>query len=286
MRRLLFALAIVLTPALVAAQSSVVPGPYINGSGIPVGPIVAATGCTAPPYAFSGSLTSGLCSAATNTASLEAGGTEVARASSTAFDLGALQLSLGSAIGSTDLLLKRIAAGQFGIQRDSTHGITADVTNDAQFRVFGRDGTTAGSVLAGTMQLVESASAGLAFASSLGGSNHTKVASTAEALFRVTNSANAGVLINAGTAAPTVTSCGTGSVTSTSNNTAGEITATGATTCTVTFGAPNWTNTPFCTVTDETTAAALRISAISATAFTVTNLTSGDKFMFHCLGGV
>jgi hypothetical protein len=82
---------------------------------------------------------------------------------------------------------------------------------------------------------------------------------------------------------PTIGTCGTGTVTAGSTDNAGEVTSTGATTCTVNFSAA-WGAVPFCTVTDETTAAALRISAISASAFTVANLTSGDKFMWMCFG--
>lgn len=100
------------------------------------------------------------------------------------------------------------------------------------------------------------------------------------------NSAASGVEVNMGTAVPTATTCGTGAVTAKSTNTAGEVTATGATTCTLTFGAPAWTNTPFCTVEEETTLASYRVSAISVTAFTVTGLTSNDKFMYVCFGGL
>lgn len=85
-------------------------------------------------------------------------------------------------------------------------------------------------------------------------------------------------------AQPTVSTCGTGSVTTGSTDNAGEVTATGATTCTVNFTTTPFSTAAFCTVTDETTAAALRISAISTTAFTVTNLTAGDKFLFTCFG--
>ena len=91
--------------------------------------------------------------------------------------------------------------------------------------------------------------------------------------------------INADT--PTVSTCGTGTVTTGSTDNAGEVTATGAATCTVNFtvsGTSGFQTVAFCTVTDETTVAALRISAISTTAFTVTGLTSGDKFMYHCFG--
>lgn len=94
------------------------------------------------------------------------------------------------------------------------------------------------------------------------------------------------LLINVGTANPSVTSCGTGAVTTNSTNTAGEVTPTGATACTLTFGLPNWTNTPFCQVTPETTLEVIRISAISTTAFTATFTTAANKFMYSCFGGI
>jgi hypothetical protein len=99
-------------------------------------------------------------------------------------------------------------------------------------------------------------------------------------------SGSIGPQFSSGAALPTVTACGTGTVTLHSTNTAGEVLATGATACTLTFSATGtFTNKPFCSVTDETTAAALRISAISTASFTVANLTSGDTFMYVCIGG-
>lgn len=116
--------------------------------------------------------------------------------------------------------------------------------------------------------------------------SRNNIAMAADGLVNVTNSGvSVGPQFNVGTAAPTVTTCGTGSVTAHSNNMFGEITATGATSCTVTFGLPNWSFQPFCVIEDETSAVAQRISAISVSAFTVTALTSGDKFMYHCGGG-
>jgi hypothetical protein len=96
-----------------------------------------------------------------------------------------------------------------------------------------------------------------------------------------------GIQINTGTAAPTVTTCGTGTITANSRNTAGGFTATGATACTVTFGAPNWTNTPFCTITLRNTPTTTPyISAKSASAITISGLTAGDVIDYHCLGPV
>ena len=98
-------------------------------------------------------------------------------------------------------------------------------------------------------------------------------------------SASVGVELAIGSVQPTLTSCGTGTLTAKSTNIAGEVTATGATACTINFGAPVFSNQPFCVIEEETSAVAQRISAISTTAFTVTGLTSGDKFMYQCLGG-
>lgn len=111
--------------------------------------------------------------------------------------------------------------------------------------------------------------------------------SPANALLHIKNNAETIVSyeVNVGTAAPTATTCGTGTATAHSTNMAGQITATGATTCTVTFGAPAWSFAPFCSVTDVTTAAALRISASGTTSITVTNLTSNDVFNWVCGGG-
>jgi hypothetical protein len=89
-----------------------------------------------------------------------------------------------------------------------------------------------------------------------------------------------GPLLSPGT--PTIGSCSTGSITSGSSDFAGEATATGATSCTINFSV-GFSAQPFCVANDETTVAALRISAISTSAFTVTNLTSNDKFMWVCV---
>lgn len=103
----------------------------------------------------------------------------------------------------------------------------------------------------------------------------------------LSNGASFGIQFNTGTAAPTVGTCGTGTITANSRNTTGGFTATGATACTVTFGAPAWTNTPFCTVTLRNAPTTTPyISAISTTAFTVSGLTAGDIIAYHCVGPV
>lgn len=93
--------------------------------------------------------------------------------------------------------------------------------------------------------------------------------------------------INTFGTAPTLTSCGSGTVSGGSTDTAGQVTATGATSCTVLFHAtydPASVGTaPFCTVTDNTTAAALK-AVITATQIVVSGLTSGDAFTYICVG--
>jgi hypothetical protein len=95
---------------------------------------------------------------------------------------------------------------------------------------------------------------------------------------------------NTGTAAPTVANCSvgtTGTITTKSTNLAGEVNpGSGSTSCDVTFGAPAWTNAPFCVVTNETTEGQGIISARTTLLFTVSGLTAGDKFTYVCIGGI
>jgi hypothetical protein len=111
--------------------------------------------------------------------------------------------------------------------------------------------------------------------------------SSADGKFELQNNGQTSTTqLNIGTAAPTVTTCGTGAVTAHSTNFSGEITPTGATACTVTFGAPNFTNQPFCVITVEGATITDYVSAISVSAFTVSGLASSEKFMYTCSGGV
>lgn len=113
--------------------------------------------------------------------------------------------------------------------------------------------------------------------------------STAQGLWQVSGSTaeNFGLQVNTGTAAPTVGTCGTGTIDSGSRNMVGGFTATGATACTVTFGSPAWTNIPWCVVTLENVAITTPyVSARSTTAFTVSGLTAGDKVTYWCGGRI
>ena len=95
-----------------------------------------------------------------------------------------------------------------------------------------------------------------------------------------------GIQINTGPAAPTVTSCGSGVVTSGSRNAAGQLTNAN-TSCTVTFGAPAWTNAPFCVASGlAATAGAINTTAASTTAVTFVGMNTGDGFQYVCLGRI
>ena len=97
-----------------------------------------------------------------------------------------------------------------------------------------------------------------------------------------------GIQLNPGTAAPTVATCGTGTIKASSRNTAGGFTATGAAACTVTFSTPAFVNTPHCKISPTKAPTTVPyISAESTTAFTVSGMTAGDNLTvdYECIGG-
>lgn len=109
--------------------------------------------------------------------------------------------------------------------------------------------------------------------------------STADKLVQLENNANTtGVEFNVGT--PTLGTCVGGSVTSGSHNTMGEVTGNTSGSCIINFGIPNFTNTPFCTINDESALIAVQISARSASSMTVTGAASGNNFQWICLGRI
>lgn len=182
----------------------------------------------------------------------------------------------------------------FAITPSSATGLFAAGSSGAPSIAFSAESTlgfyrsaAATVTLAGGSLTTANGSFQASSAAFLGLTSRSQISSPADGLVNVTqfSAATVGYQVNPGTAAPTATTCGTGAATARSNNMAGQITATGATTCTVTFGAPAWSFAPFCSVTDVTTIAALRISASSTTAITVTGLTSGDVFNWVCGGG-
>lgn len=142
---------------------------------------------------------------------------------------------------------------------------------------------TFAGALVGSANIIVASASPLQF-----GSARTRLLSSADGLLAIDNSGQTvGIQLNVGTAAPTVSSCGTGTITSGSRNVAGQFTVTGATACTVTFGAPNWTNAPFCVATNKTTGVLpVLVTTTTASAVTFTNLTDGDLVNYVCIGRI
>lgn len=81
---------------------------------------------------------------------------------------------------------------------------------------------------------------------------------------------------------PVVSACGTGALATGSSDTAGEVTATGATGCTLTFGTA-YASAPSCVTLNETVPSRAYTAAITATAITLASLTAADKVSYICI---
>jgi hypothetical protein len=113
----------------------------------------------------------------------------------------------------------------------------------------------------------------------------TTLSGAGNGVLTLSNDGELAAPIGAGTK-PTVTSCGSGAASASSTDFAGDVTATGATACTVVFNAA-YANKPVVVAVDETTAAGLKVAlggTGNAAQFTVTGLTSGDEFMYMVIG--
>jgi hypothetical protein len=90
-------------------------------------------------------------------------------------------------------------------------------------------------------------------------------------------------MIVAGTTVPVVSACGTGALATGSTDTAGEVTMTGATGCTLTFGTA-FASAPTCVTTQETINTAATTTTVTATALVIAAAASGNKFSYICVG--
>lgn len=81
---------------------------------------------------------------------------------------------------------------------------------------------------------------------------------------------------------PTLASCGSGTLTVGSTDTAGTVTLTGVTACTVTFGTP-YTAAPHCVLFDQTTNRATLTGVVTATTIPITGATAGDVVSYFCV---
>ncbi len=183
-------------------------------------------------------------------------------------DCMALEARPISAAGATTVnmvWMKSINGGAYGDMMNLASG-TGQLTN------------TGGSISAATYLI-----AGTALAPTTAA--RTLISTTADKLLQVTdNGGTTGIELNMGT--PTLGTCTGGAVVAGSHNFGGQITGNTSGTCAVTFGTPNFSQTPFCQATDGTGARALFITAASTSTFTVNGLTSGDSFTYFCAGRI
>lgn len=85
------------------------------------------------------------------------------------------------------------------------------------------------------------------------------------------------------TTAPAINSCSTGTVTAGSTDTIGKVTATGATTCSITWNVA-YVSAPFCLVQDDTVNGRAIVATPSTGGLSVAGLTSNDVFTYICVG--
>ena len=170
----------------------------------------------------------------------------------------------------TDLLINRT---QTAVGSGAQLLIDAQVGSVSQFSV-----TNQGAV-------VTNGSVTLPAGGTFGFSGRNGWSSGANGLTTTTDTAGAfGIQINTGTAAPTFNN---GTVTTGSRNTAGQITLTGGNTGgVITFGSPNWTNAPFCTLTGSAATDIPQITAVTTSTLTVAGFTANGVFTYICIGRI
>lgn len=81
---------------------------------------------------------------------------------------------------------------------------------------------------------------------------------------------------------PTLASCGAGTLAAGSTDTAGTVTLTGVTACTVTYGTA-YAVAPVCTVFDQTTNRATLTGVATASTLPITGATAGDVVSYICI---
>lgn len=310
-------------PVGVTPPVFVIGGGFISGGGVPNGPILAAVvGCSAPPYAFSGFATTGMGATSVPSVLICANGGAVGTFATTAVTFGNSaigtfqQVSLGTT--STDILILQnptAATGGATVQispRIKWRGNAWDTAASQTVDFFAEVLPATAATPTGTWKLgysLNGAAAVYPFTVTDAGvvnttgeirsgtnvrvpttgqffwNGRSMLTSTADKLVSVLDQAGlTGVEINTGT--PTLGTCTGGTLVSGAHNFGGEVTGNTSGSCVINFGTPNFTNTPFCFVNDETALIAVRISARSASSITVTGAGSGDAFQFFCIGRI
>lgn len=54
----------------------------------------------------------------------------------------------------------------------------------------------------------------------------------------------------------------------------------------ITFGAPAWTNAPFCTLTGSASTDTAHITAVATTTLTIAGMTANGVFTYICIGRI
>ena len=186
-------------------------------------------------------------------------------------------------VSETDCFIVEVLPATVAGPTTATLNISASIAGGAYTNrlalTSGGNLTAGGSVLAGN-NVRATSTADFQF-----GTTNPQLKSSADKLLTIVDSAAAtGTEINNGT--PTLGTCTGGSLTSGSHNGMGEVTGNTSGSCIINFGSPNFTNSPFCFVNDETALIAVRISARSNSSITVTGAGNGDAFQYFCIGRI
>lgn len=113
----------------------------------------------------------------------------------------------------------------------------------------------------------------------------SRLLSSADKLLSVTDSTQTtGLEVNNGSA--TLGTCTGGTITAGSHNFGGGYTGNTSGSCIVNFGAPAWTNAPFCGAWSTASTTHPRVSAISTTSMTITGGVSGEAITYLCSGRI
>ena len=117
----------------------------------------------------------------------------------------------------------------------------------------------------------------------LGGSADLVLGRAAAGILNITNNGGTPDFNISVSGAPALSTCGDGALQTGSSNSSGRVVGTTQTACTLTFSATFGGNSADCFI-ENITANRGNVTAASATAFTVSNLTAGDDFMYFCVG--
>lgn len=232
--------------------------------------------CTIPTITFTNQTNLGFAREGANSIVLCIGGSSQFDWSGTSYKLAGDSVlswttTAANSTAATDITLRRSAAKTLVIDTDGAGGALTLVDIFSPLQVEG--------IFAPQSAINASASV------TIGWNGRSILASTANKLLQINDSGNTtGTEFNNGT--PTLGTCTGGSLVSGSHNGMGEITGNTSGSCILNFGTPNFTNTPFCILNDETNLVAARVSARSASSITITGLTSGDAVQYICVGRI